>query len=64
MLFTFVVVMAGIVLLTMVFNKRRPPSRWNGRKARVGSFWADGGGGDSGADCRVDAGGCDGGGGD
>jgi hypothetical protein len=71
MLFTFVVVMAGIVLLTMVVNNRRSPSRWDShrwprRRAGNGPFWTDGSGGYSGhvgADCGVDAGGCDGGGG-
>ena len=69
MLFALVV-MAGIVLLTMVVNNRRRPSRWDSRhaprrSAGDGSAWAFGGdsGGHFGADCSVDAGGCDGGGG-
>jgi hypothetical protein len=64
MLFTFVVVMAGIVLLMMTADHRRQPSR-RGRNAGDGSSWGggDGGSGDLSADCFVDAGGCDGGGG-
>jgi hypothetical protein len=70
MLFTFAIVMVGIVLLTMVVNNRRQPSWWDrlpqrkSRSAGKGS-WAFGGdsGGHFGADCSVDAGGCDGGGG-
>ena len=39
------VVMAGIVLLKMVFNNRRRPSRWDGGgSAGDGSPWAYGGG--------------------
>ena len=74
MLFALVV-MAGVLLLTMVFNNRRRPSRWDrddgrsrwdGGTAGDGSAWAFGEfGGDSGADCGADGGGggCDGGGG-
>ena len=65
MLFALVV-MAGVLLLTMVFNNRRQPSRWEGGSAGDGSPWAYGGGdgGDSGSDCGGDAGGGDCGGGD
>jgi len=63
MLFALVV-MAGILLLTMVFNNRRQPSRWERRGAGDGQAWAPGGEmGDSGSDCGGDAGSCDGGGG-
>ena len=69
MLFALVV-MAGVLLLTMVFNNRRRPARWEGGSAGDGSPWvyggADGGGdgGDSGSGCGGDAGGGDCGGGD
>ncbi len=68
MLFALVV-MAGVLLLAMVVNNRREPSRWDSRlrprRARRpgdGSTWAFG---DSGGDCGADGGGggCDGGGG-
>jgi len=65
MLFALVV-MAGIVLLTMVVNSRRRPSRWDSRNTGDGASWVYGEwgfDGDSAADCSVDAGGCDGGGG-
>ena len=73
MLFALVV-MAGVLLLTMVFNNRRRPSRWDGAGSGwdggavgAGEPWGFGGdsGGDPGADCGGDAGGggCDGGGG-
>ena len=62
MLFALVV-MAGILLLTMFFNNRRQPSRWERRGAADGTSWAYGGdGGDSGSDCGGDGGSCDGGG--
>jgi hypothetical protein len=58
------VVMAGVLLLTMVVNNRRTPSRWEGvRSGGDASAWIYGGvdsGGDSGGD---GGGGCDGGGG-
>ena len=71
MLFTFLVVMAGVVGLIAVFNSRREPSWWDRlqpgkrRNHADGSAWAFGGdsGGGSGVDCGGDAGGCDGGGG-
>ncbi len=63
MLFALVV-MAGVLLLTMVVNNRRQPSRWDRGKRR--SHW-DGGttgdgstwvfGGDVGPDCGADGGG-------
>ena len=72
MLFALVV-MAGVLLLVMVVNNRREPSRWESRRSGWddgntgnGSAWAFGGdsSGDSGGDCGGDAGGgCDGGGG-
>jgi hypothetical protein len=71
MLFALVV-MAGVLLLAMVVNNRRQPSRWDrGRSGwddgntGNGSAWAFSGesGGDSGADCGADGGGCSGGGG-
>lgn len=73
MLFALVV-MAGVLLLTMVFNNLRRPSRWDragsgwdAGNTGNGSAWAFGGdsGGDSGSDCGSDGGGggCDGGGG-
>jgi hypothetical protein len=69
MLFALVV-MAGVLLLTIVVNNRRTPSRWDRGRGNgggtEGSTWAYGGdGGDSGADCSTDGGGggCDGGGG-
>ena len=66
MLFALVV-MAGVLLLTMVFNNRRQPSRWDGARAGDDAGWVYGGDGgdgvDSGSDCGADAGGCDGGGG-
>ena len=67
MLFALVV-MAGVLLLTMVFNNRREPSWWDSRlpprkrsRAADGSAWAFGGG--DGGDCGSDSGGggCDGG---
>ena len=71
MLFALVV-MAGVLLLTMVVNNRRQPSRWDQGERR--SHWdrgttGDGSacvfGGDVGPDCGADGGGggCDGGGG-
>jgi hypothetical protein len=65
------VVMAGFLLLTMVVNNRRQPSRWDNRhslrrsgRAGDGLAWAYCGdsGGDSGGDCGGDPGGgsCDG----
>jgi hypothetical protein len=69
MLFALVV-MAGVLLLTMVVNNRRRPSRgdragsgWDGGNTGNGSAWAFSG--DSGGDCGADGGGggCDGGGG-
>ena len=45
MLFALVV-MAGVLLLTMVFNNRRRPSRWDG----AGSGW-DGGNTGNGSAC-------------
>ena len=65
MLFALVV-MAGVLLLTVLFNNRRRPSRWDGGSATHGPSWVYGGGegGDSGPGCGSDAGGCDGGGGD
>ena len=68
MLFALVVMMAGVLLLVMVVNTRRQPSRWEGGRATDWSSWAYGGGdggdgGDSGADCSGDAGGGDDGGG-
>jgi len=71
MLFALVV-MAGVLLVTMVFNNRRRPSPWDDRSAGWdggttgdSSAWAFGGdsGGDTGSDCSGDAGGdgCDGG---
>ena len=63
MLFALVV-MAGVLLLTMVFNNRRRPSRWEGGRGGDGSAWVYGDGGDSSSDCGGDAGSCDGGGGD
>ena len=72
MLFALVV-MAGVLLLTIVFNNRREPSWWDSRlpprkrsRAADGSAWVFGGdsGGDAGGGCGGDAGGgCDGGGG-
>jgi hypothetical protein len=67
MLFALVVVMAGILLLTMVVNNRRPPSRWERRNTAdvsPGGHAGWGYGGDAGPDCSVDAGGGDCGGGD
>jgi hypothetical protein len=62
MLFALVV-MAGVLLLTMLVNNRRRPSRWERGRAGDGSpSWAYGG--DSGSDCGVDAGSGDCGGGD
>ena len=67
MLFALVV-MAGVLLLTVVVNNRRRPSRWESQNAwdvSTSAHHAWGTGGDSGADCSVDAGGGDcGGGGD
>ena len=65
MLFALVV-MAGVLLLTMVYNNRRRPARWEGGSGGDVSTWAYGGGdgGDSGSDCGGDAGGGDCGGGD
>jgi hypothetical protein len=74
MLIALLVVMAGVLLLTMVFNNRREPSRWYREGVRDdggGSSWvvyAGDSGGDSGGDCGSGAdggggGGCDGGGG-
>ena len=72
MLFALVV-MAGVLLLTIVFNNRREPSWSDSRlaprkrsRATDGSAWVFGGdsGGDAGVGCGGDAGGgCDGGGG-
>ena len=68
MLFALVV-MAGVLLLTMVVNNRRTPSRWQGdRGGGDDSSWVYDGadaGSDSGGDCggEGDGGGCDGGGG-
>ena len=65
MLFALIV-MAGVLLLTMVVNNRREPSRWDGRQGGDGTAGDYGGwgGGDPGADCGGgDGGGCDGGGG-
>ena len=60
MLFALVV-MAGVLLLTMVFNNRRTHSRWEGdRSGGDASAWIYGGvesGGDSGGDCAGDGGG-------
>jgi hypothetical protein len=75
-MFFALVVMAGILVLTMVLNSRRTPSRWE-RDGGGGSPWGYGGGdhgggsggdcaGDGGGDCAGDGGaggGCDGGGG-
>ena len=66
MLFALVL-MAGLLLLTMVFNNRRTPSRWESdRRGGDSQTWAYGAvdaGGDSGVDCGGDGGGggCDGG---
>ena len=63
------VVMAGVLLLTVVVNSRRAPSRWEGgRRGGNAPAWEYGGsdsGGESGGDCGGDGGGggCDGGGG-
>jgi hypothetical protein len=66
------VVMAGVLLVAMVINNRRQPSRWesgrsgwDGGNTGNGSAWGVGGdsGADSGSDCGGDGGGCDGGGG-
>jgi hypothetical protein len=68
MLIALLFVMAGVLLLTVVFNNRREPSRWDRRGTgdHGGSAWAYGGdaGGDSGGDCGsgADGGSCDGGG--
>ena len=68
MLIALLFVMAGVLLLTVVFNNRREPSRWD-RKSTADhgdSSWAyAGAGGDSGSDCGfgADGGSCDGGGG-
>ncbi len=68
MLFALVV-MAGVLLVAMVVNNRRTPSRWEGdRSGADASPWVYGGadsGSDSGGDCASDGGGggCDGGGG-
>ena len=70
MLFAMVV-MAGVLLLTILVNNRRRPSRWDGdrRSGWHGGSTGDGSawtfGGDSGPDCGADGGGggCDGGGG-
>ena len=43
MLFALVV-MAGVLLLVMVVNNRRQPSRWEGGRATDWSSWAYGGG--------------------
>ena len=61
------VVMAGIVLTVLVNNRRQPsrwdrddrPSGWDGGSAGDGSAWAFSGGDDSGSDCSSDAGGGD-----
>ena len=73
MLIALMVVMAGVLLLAIVFNNRREPSRWYRDGVRHdgrGSSWVymgDSNGG-SGSDCGSGAhggggGGCDGGGG-
>ena len=69
MLIALLFVMAGVLLLTAVFNNRREPSRWD-RKSTADhgdSSWAYAGdaGGASGSDCGfgADGGSCDGGGG-
>ena len=63
--------LAGVLLVTMVLNRRRPSpgddrsAGWDGSATGHGSGWAFGGdsGGDSASDCSGDAGdgGCDGG---
>ena len=72
MLIALIVVMAGVLLLTVVFNNRREPSRWYREGVRTddgGLSWVYAGdfGSDSGSDCGSGAdgagGGCDGGGG-
>ena len=49
------VVMAGVLILTMVFNNRRRPARWEGGSGGDVSTWAYGGGdgGDSGMTVAV-----------
>jgi hypothetical protein len=64
MLFALVV-MAGVLLLAIVINNRREPSRWDSRlPPRKGSGAADGFSGAFGGDSGGDSGGarCDGGG--
>ena len=68
MLFALVVMGAAVLLVTMIFNNRRQPSRWDGGSGTGdGSAWSYGGGADSGSDCGADSGGgggdCGGGGG-
>ena len=71
MLIALLVVMAGVLLVTVVFNNRRAPSRWHRQGVRNdggASSWVYAGdsGGDSGGECGSGAdggGGCDGGGG-
>ena len=60
MLFALVV-MAGVLLLTIVVNNRRAPSRWEGGSSGDVSPFVYGGG-DSGGDSSGDCGdgGCDG----
>ena len=64
MLFALVV-MAGVLLLAIVVNNGRRPSRWQAEGGGDVTPWAYGDGGGSGADCGGDGagGGCDGGGG-
>ena len=66
MLFALVV-MAGVLLLTVVVNNRRRPSRWDSRGTgdhSSGAYAGWGYDGGSGPDCSFDSGGGDCGGGD